>query len=149
AQLAESMLGSAHGTSTSVAPAPATVVSTSAPAPVPQSPSLKARTSAPFLRPTIKLEPKVVRAAPAEESVKVDAVSAKTETPKVAVVETPSSTAPDAALVQREHAIAQREKELAALADALKIHEASLRDRETAIAAIEARLLNPARKSGG
>ncbi len=55
------------------------------------------------------------------------------------------ATPPD--LAAREKAIGQREQELAALFDSLKIREASLRERETAIAAMEERLLNPTRKS--
>jgi hypothetical protein len=139
ASLAESMLGTAGGTSSSAAPV--------------ASPSLKARTSAPFLRPAIKLGPR------ATLPVAPTAVSAETEKEKNAATNgaTPANQPPTenrkpesaADLSERERAIAQREVELAALADALKIREASLREREAAIAAIEERLLNPARKSGG
>jgi hypothetical protein len=59
--------------------------------------------------------------------------------PQLATNSLPPATVPD--LSARERAIAQREQELAALLDSLKIREASLREREAAIAAIEERLL--------
>jgi hypothetical protein len=125
-----------------------------APAPVEASPSLKGKTSAPFMRPMIKLGPRVAPAS-GEQGVgskEQGAGSGERESPKVAAAGNPTPSAkPEAKpessdLVAREAAIAVRERELAALFEALKIREASLRERETAIAAVEERLLNPARK---
>jgi len=120
-------------------------------APVEASPSLKGKTSAPFMRPTIKLGP---RAAPAAAPASVEQGAGSGEqkiVQTVAVAEVKPVAKPEASpaavdLVAREKAIAQREQELSALFEALKIREASLRERETAIAAMEERLLNPARK---
>jgi hypothetical protein len=125
------------------------------------SPSLKGRSSAPFIRPPIKLGPRLTPAsAPAPAAVPA-AVGGEPGAVKLEEKANPAPVAEPAKatpipetnvqagdLAARERAITQREQELAALFDSLKIREASLREREAAIAASEQRLLMVTKKSG-
>ncbi len=129
------------------------------------TPTMKARTAAPFSRPQIKLNPKPspespepgagsgeLKAGSAERGAgsvapKLETPSSQPSTPTVSPATSGVQPATTSSLAAREQAILQREKELAALAAAMKIHETSLRQREAAIAAIEERLLNPPRQT--
>jgi len=112
------------------------------------TPTMKARTAAPFMRPQIKLNPKSAEPGAGSGEQKPETQHSKRETPPTQPATSNPQPASSPDLAAREHAIAQREQELSALAASLKIREASLRDRESAIAAIEERLLHPPRKSG-
>ena len=118
-------------------------------------PSLKGRTTAPFMRPTLKMPAK---AASAEQG-----AGSKGNKPPLPVNEPVTESSPPAELAifrmeptkpvaapnleEREGAIARREQELATLAASLKIREAALREREAALAASEESLINPPPKA--
>ena len=94
------------------------------------TPILKGRTSVPFARPQLKLNPK-----PADATSSISEPAVHSSSPAAAEI--------PAGLAQREMLVKQREQELALLAENLKAREAALREREAAIAAMEERLLHP------
>jgi len=121
-------------------------------------PSLKGRTTAPFLRPALKMPPKTASKEPGAVSGETPPVpiAAPVAVPSLTLA-SPAHAAPIAveqakpasplSIEERERAIARREHELAILTASLKIREAALRDREAALAAGEESLLSPPPKT--